>query len=344
MLFLPFWSPEVFPNFMESVQHYFKLFEFNGSIHQIIRWVSFQLFDINPIRIIGQVMPWVILISILFLAFVEKKANIARLPRMMLLTFSIYFALATTVNPWYIVVFIVFSILSGYRWAIFWTALIPLSYHTYRHGMVDEQSWVIALEYLPIYAFAFYEFGVLNFLKKKWALQKAQIKVERLKDLYKNEERILEIGCGNGALVKLLREAGRQVEAVDVENKTYFQEVQPIIYNGENLPVTDKQFSAVQMITMLHHVKEPEKLIAEAKRTGQQLVIMEDIYSNSFQKYITWFTDSIVNWEFSAHPHTNKTDQEWREIFEHLDLKVEKVKYHKGFLLFFQQVTYELSM
>lgn len=94
---------------------------------------------------------------------------------------------------------------------------------------------------------------------------------------------------------------------------------------------------------MLHHTTNAEGLIREAKRVSDRIIIMEDIYENPFQKYITWFTDSLVNWEFFGHPHTNRTDSEWRELFEQNGLVVEKVEYYR-FLLFFKQVTYALSL
>ena len=145
-------------------------------------------------------------------------------------------------------------------------------------------------------------------------------------------------------MIKLLREEALKVETVDVEDKRIFPEVNPVIYDGNQLPFADKRFTTVQMITMLHHTAEPERILQEAKRVGDTLIVMEDVYSTAFQKYITWFTDSLVNWEFAAHPHTNKTDKEWRDIFAKLGLDVVEAKYHIGFLLFFQQITYKLEL
>jgi hypothetical protein len=69
---------------------------------------------------------------------------------------------------------------------------------------------------------------------------------------------------------------------------------------------------------------------------------MEDIYESPFQKYLTWCADSLVNWEFYGHPHTNRTDVEWKEVFQRNGLELENVEYYR-FLLFFKQVTYVLT-
>lgn len=343
LLFLPFYEQGFVENFFSSFRLYFVNFEFNGSLYMLLRHVGYWFVDYNIIPYLGKALPALVTLSILLLAWREKQARTATLPKMMLLAYSIYFALATTVNPWYAVAFIPLGLLSGYRWPLLWALTIPLSYHTYRFGLIDEKWWVVALEYVPVYICAFYEFGILNKWKRSFALKKAHIKLDRLQGLYRNNNPILEIGCGNGALSKLLRANSLKVEMLDIENRSIFSDIQPKLYKGETLPYTDNSFGTSQMITMLHHTPEPRKLIKEAMRVSDDLIIMEDVFSNTFQKYITWFTDSIVNWEFSSHPHTNKTDKEWRALFIELGLEVKEVKYHPGFLLFFSQVTYHLQ-
>lgn len=343
LLFVPFMSEGVMNNFMQSFQLYFISFEFNGSLYMLLRNVGYLFVEYNIIPYLGKALPTIVFISILWLAYNEQKQRTATLPKMMLLAYSIYFAVATTVNPWYAVAFIPLAILSGYRWPLLWAFLLPLSYHTYRDGGVDEKWWVVAIEYIPVYLFALYEYGLLDKWKRKFALKKAQIKLERLKDLYPSNASVLEIGSGNGALNKLLQENKLRVNAIDIENKSIFPEIKPRLYDGSILPFENRSFQVAQMITMLHHTSHPETIIKEAMRVSDTIIIMEDVYSNPLQKYITWFTDSIVNWEFSTHPHTNKTDDEWRKLFTQLNLLVAEVKYHNGFLLLFSQTTYLLK-
>lgn len=172
-------------------------------------------------------------------------------------------------------------------------------------------------------------------------MKKALIKKKRLFKFYSNEENILDIGSGNCGLNLLIKNAGYQITSLDIVNKSVFEDIQPIIYEGQKLPFKDKEFEVVQLITVLHHIKEPEKNIAEALRVGKKLIIMEDIYENELQKYLTFTADSINNWEFLGHPHTNKSDAEWRKLFKNMGLKVVKAEYY-DFLIFFKQVTYIL--
>jgi len=177
---------------------------------------------------------------------------------------------------------------------------------------------------------------------QKWCIKKAIIKKERLFKFYSKNENILDIGSGNCALNLLTKKAGFNITGVDIINKSAFNEIKPVIYIGGKLPFNDNEFDIVQLITILHHIKNPEETIREAVRVGKKIIIMEDIYSSKFQKYITFVADSINNWEFIGHPHTNKSDEEWRKIFIENKLKIEKVEYYK-FLVFFKQVTYILT-
>ena len=175
-----------------------------------------------------------------------------------------------------------------------------------------------------------------------WSLKKASIKLERLYKIYTPNESVLDVGSGNGGLCLLLQNKDIAIASLDIVNKSCFSEIKPILYSGDVFPFKSNYFDTVQIITVLHHIKDPEQILVEAIRTGNRIVIMEDIYTTLFQKYITFAADSINNWEFIGHPHSNKTDAEWRALFKKHDLIIESVEYYQ-FLLFFTQVTYVLS-
>ncbi|WP_196894420.1 class I SAM-dependent methyltransferase [Aureivirga marina] len=179
-------------------------------------------------------------------------------------------------------------------------------------------------------------------LYQKWCLKKAQIKYDRLFSLYNPKQKILDIGIGNGALNFLFQQNGLNITGLDIKNKSAFTEVNPVLYSGKKLPFKDKSFDVVQIITVLHHIDDPELTVREAMRVGKKVVIMEDIYESTSQKYLTHITDSFVNWEFKGHPHTNKTDQGWRDLFKEYKLELSSAEYY-NFLAFFKQVTYVLE-
>ena len=58
---------------------------------------------------------------------------------------------------------------------------------------------------------------------------------------------------------------------------------------------------------------------------------MEEVYENQLRKYATFIWDSLTNLEFAGHPHSNKTDNEWRDLFSEQDLKVKSADYMTDF-------------
>jgi ubiquinone/menaquinone biosynthesis C-methylase UbiE len=169
---------------------------------------------------------------------------------------------------------------------------------------------------------------------------------DKLNELIPNldsTEQILDIGSGNGVLCNELRKHNFNVVPLDVNDFSLIDEVKPVIYNAPKIPFSDSAFDVALLITVLHHTRQPEQVLGEAKRVAKQIIVIEEIYSNAFDKYITYFIDSIFNCEFFVHPHTNMTDAGWRKVFDLLRLKITHVRYYRS-LLVLKRVTYVLKV
>lgn len=153
---------------------------------------------------------------------------------------------------------------------------------------------------------------------------------------------ILDIGSGNGLITKVLREKKYIVTPLDIQEGQYDDSVAPIVYGGKKMPFKDQSFDTGILLTILHHTTNQEEIIAEASRVCRQIIIMEDVYDNEFQKYYTFFFDSIVNLFYSPCPHTNRTDKNWRVLFKRYGLIVDAVYYKK--LLGVKQAIYILCI
>jgi len=184
-----------------------------------------------------------------------------------------------------------------------------------------------------------------SFLKelifKVW-LWDARFKIKRIAEYISPKDKILDIGTGPGSVCLLMKREGYILTPIDVEDQTLSKEIKPEIYDGKNLPYKNASFDSALILTVLHHTPDPKEVLLEAKRVAKKIVVIEDIYTNPLQKYLTYFVDSIVNLEFSGHPHSNKSDNEWKDVFIELGLKLKAAKYSR-FLLFFRQATYYLE-
>ncbi len=148
--FLPFVSPAFFSSFWSSIALWFQKFEFNASIYYLVRWVGFQVKGYNIIETAGKVLPVVVLVILLGLAFFRKNYSTARLITAMLLGISIYFFFSTTIHPWYLITPLALSVFTRYRFAIIWSFMVILSYFTYSNPEFQENLWLVALEYVVV--------------------------------------------------------------------------------------------------------------------------------------------------------------------------------------------------
>lgn len=175
-----------------------------------------------------------------------------------------------------------------------------------------------------------------------WCID-ARKKVEWFKSYLNQDDRILEIGSGMGSVVAELRNRGYQVNAVDIQDTSIKPDLMPDIYSGDHLPYADEAFDVCLLLTVLHHCPDPDKVLFEAARVGQLVIVVEDIYVTRWQKKLTHWLDSLLNWEFHGHPHSNRNDKQWRNSFKELDLQVIYASKQRVARVFCQ-VTYVLSV
>lgn len=160
-------------------------------------------------------------------------------------------------------------------------------------------------------------------------------------DIFKRDK-ILDFGTGLGNMSELLINKGYDITSLDIQNLSFTDQINPIIFNGKKIPFNSNSFDISLIIFILHHTKNPEKILQEVFRVSKKIILIEDIYNNKINKYITFFLDSLLNLEFQNHPHSNKTDIEWQELFKKYQFKIRKIKYIKSHF-FLQHAIYFLE-
>ena len=171
---------------------------------------------------------------------------------------------------------------------------------------------------------------------------RAMKKLKLLLPLIDTKAKVLEIGSGNCGLAYLLKQNGFSIQATDIVDNSFYNEIKPEIFNGEKLDYPDKSFDYTIIITVLHHTTSQKELLLEARRLGRTVIVMEDIFTHKTGEKLLKFTDSLVNLEFKNHPHTNRTDISWKFLFEELGFTLQKSIYLKT-LGYFRQVVYVLA-
>lgn len=134
--------------------------------------------------------------------------------------------------------------------------------------------------------------------------------------------RVIDIGAGTCQVAAGLVARGFAVTAVDLRDWSCEPTVVPQLIDGDRLPFPDDTFAVGLLITVLHHTRTPERVLSDAMRVARRLVVIEDVHAGRPQRMATMAMDSLVNLEVLGHPHSNRSEPEWRATFDGLGLNV----------------------
>ncbi len=160
----------------------------------------------------------------------------------------------------------------------------------------------------------------LDGIVKRFAHHALEARAENIVRFFEKElspgSRILDLGGGWGFYAEPLRKRGHESLVLDVVKPGY-QKAPVMLYDGSRIPFPDQSFDATILVTMLHHVQDPQTLLKEACRvTRGKIIVVEDIYHHALGRFWTICRDRILNVEFMSHPHQFRTDEAWREFFK----------------------------
>ena len=131
ILFLSLLNPTSGEHILNSTSLYFNTFEFNGSFYSLIRWIGYKVKGYNVIR---EIAPWLTFSTALLMISISVIHLIRPFRSVFIfftLTLTIYFLLATTVNPWYIAPILAFGLFTPYHYPLAWSFLVFLSYQAF---------------------------------------------------------------------------------------------------------------------------------------------------------------------------------------------------------------------
>lgn len=158
VIFSPIWMVILEGNFLNSLDLYFRKFEFNASIYYVLRYFGYLFSGWNMIATIGPLLGITALCSICYLWYrYTELQGVSAFIHMLLFSFTIYLALATTVHPWYLSLPIALSVFTSFRYTIFWSGLIFMTYYNYSVEPYHENLWIVALEYLVVFSILVFE-------------------------------------------------------------------------------------------------------------------------------------------------------------------------------------------
>lgn len=137
--------------YVKSLSLYFRLFEFNASIHYLIRTIGRHAFNSPWDKVIGPYLgaALILVLLLIFWKFPVRDAKDVLHAGFWIMTADL--CLATTVHPWYLSWAALALPFFPYAFMTYWTGAAFLSYAAYSFHPVHEPAWTLLLEYLPVY-------------------------------------------------------------------------------------------------------------------------------------------------------------------------------------------------
>lgn len=145
--FIPFLSDELKDNYLHTIGLWFNSFEFNASFYYLIREIGFWYKGYNIIALAGLKMAVVVVVFILLLGLLRKNEKPRTLTASLLFGVSFYLFFTTTLHPWYVVTPLLLSVFTNYKFPVVWSFIVVLSYQAYANPNVEENLWVLSIEY-----------------------------------------------------------------------------------------------------------------------------------------------------------------------------------------------------
>jgi ubiquinone/menaquinone biosynthesis C-methylase UbiE len=112
--------------------------------------------------------------------------------------------------------------------------------------------------------------------------------IDKLGHGFRGDERLLDVGCGDGGVARLLRNRVAEVVAVDIEESPSWSDGPGLAFSvadGERLPFEDASFDLVHSKDSLHHMDRPELALLEYRRVlrpgGAALIVEANRFNPS---------------------------------------------------------------
>ncbi|MCB9082456.1 MAG: hypothetical protein H6555_12175 [Lewinellaceae bacterium] len=150
VLFTPLVGGLLQGGFLESLRLYFRQFEFNASGFYLFKAWGYLTRGYNRIQTFGPQLALYTLLGVLVLAAGESRRDWQSLPGRMLFAISLYLFGTPIVHPWYLALPVFCCLFTPFRYPVWWSAMVVLSYSHYLGGQFRENYYLIAVEYLVV--------------------------------------------------------------------------------------------------------------------------------------------------------------------------------------------------
>jgi SAM-dependent methyltransferase len=157
--------------------------------------------------------------------------------------------------------------------------------------------------------------------------RRISVLAEKLAAMLPAGSRLLDVGCGDGRLGALLRDAVPDLDVQGVEVLPRSDCAIPCqAFDGSHLPFPDDFFDGCLFVDVLHHTSDPFPLLRDACRVSRKFLLIKDHLAESTLDH---WTLRLMDWVGNrAHgvplPYAYLSGFEWQNLYKRLGLIAER--------------------
>jgi ubiquinone/menaquinone biosynthesis C-methylase UbiE len=138
--------------------------------------------------------------------------------------------------------------------------------------------------------------------------------------------KILDIGTGTSIPIHVFAKSFPEVKfyTVDINDIRKRKKLPFVIYDGRNLPFSDSEFDVSILNETLHHCKDPESVLSEARRVAESVYVIEHFPNSeiTMEELVKTEMDALKNFEISCEIYNPFTEYSLNELFRNTGLKI----------------------
>lgn len=154
--------------------------------------------------------------------------------------------------------------------------------------------------------------------------RRVQKLTSHLAELIPPSASVLDVGCGDGKLARLLMDVRPDLKLQGVDVLIRPDTHVPVTeFDGERLPMEDGSVDVVMFIDVLHHTTDPMVLLREAVRVARQAVVIKDhtvagIIGRPLLRFMDWMGNARYG---VAIPGNYWKLEQWQQAFAEVKLQ-----------------------
>ncbi len=155
--------------------------------------------------------------------------------------------------------------------------------------------------------------------------RRVRVLVDHLVQLIPPGAKLLDVGCGDGQVDQLIAEqrADLAVEGIDVLVRPATH-IPVQSFDGVDIPYADGSFDVVLFLDVLHHSRDPLRLLREGARVARSAIVIKDHLRKGFLAGATLrFMDDVGNARYGVDlTYDYWPEERWHAVFAELELPI----------------------